>query len=298
MVESIQLQNLIKGTSLLLDQDDSEYILESVDWGVVSSNRVTYKYTNQVGVQVTDVTLETRDVSIVGWVCAKDDNIKYLEELKKNLNRFINPMEEMKVIYKDYTLNFFPDNSIKWGTTYKTNNDVMAQFKIDGFAADPLFKSKNDTRVLAGVVEPMFYFPLVIPKTEGVVFGYRREYIILGVYNSGDVSTGFRIEFIASKGTVTNPMLINTRTQEYIKINKVLERGEKVVINTVDGEKYVHGFVGESGEEQNYYKYRDLKSTWLKISTGDNLFKYDADDNLGNLEVRIYYNNRYLEVQQ
>lgn len=298
MVESIQLQNLIKGTSLLLDQDNSEYILESVDWGVVSSNRVTYKYTNQVGVQVTDVTLETRDVSIVGWVCAKDDNIKYLEELKKNLNRFINPMEEMKVIYKDYTLNFFPDNSIKWGTTYKTNNDVMAQFKIDGFAADPLFKSKNDTRVLAGVVEPMFYFPLVIPKTEGVVFGYRREYIILGVYNSGDVSTGFRIEFIASKGTVTNPMLINTRTQEYIKINKVLERGEKVVINTVDGEKYVHGFVGESGEEQNYYKYRDLKSTWLKISTGDNLFKYDADDNLGNLEVRIYYNNRYLEVQQ
>lgn len=298
MVESIQLQNLIKGTSLLLDQDDSEYILESVDWGVVSSNRVTYKYTNQVGVQVTDVTLETRDVSIVGWVCAKGDNVKYLEELKKNLNRFVNPMEEMKVIYKNYTLNFFPDNSIKWGTTYKTNNDVMAQFKIDGFAADPLFKSKNDTRVLAGVVEPMFYFPLAIPKTEGAVFGYRREYIILGVYNSGDVSTGFRIEFIASKGTVTNPMLINTRTQEYIKINKVLERGEKVVVNTVDGEKYVHGFVGESGEEQNYYKYRDLKSTWLKISTGDNLFKYDADDNLGNLEVRIYYNNRYLEVQQ
>lgn len=298
MVEEIQLTNTIKGVTINLNQTNSEYILDSVNWGVVESSRVTYKYVNQAGVQVTDIALETRDISIIGWVCTRSDNLQYLTQLKKSLNSFVNPMESMQILYKNYTLNFFPDNSIRWGTELKTNNEVMAQFKIDGFCAEPLFRSKNDSRVLAGVVEPMFYFPLVIPKNEGVIFGLRREYIILGVNNAGDVTTGFRIEFIATKGSVTNPQLINTKTQEFIKINKVLQRGEKVIINTVDGEKYVHGKASDLDPEENYYKYRDIMSTWLKLEVGDNLFKYDAEVNVNNLEVRIYYNNRYLEVQE
>lgn len=298
MVDEIQLYNTVKGITLRLNQDDSEYILDSVDWGVVSSSRVTYKYVNQAGVQVTDVALETRDISIIGWVCTDRFNPLYLTQLKQSLNAFVNPMEQLQLQYDNYILNFFPENSIKWGAEYKTNNDIMAQFKIDGFCAEPMFKSKSDTRVLAGVVEGMFHFPLSIPTREGVIFGLRQQYIILGIKNDGDVATGFRIEFIASKGTVTNPMLLNTKTQEFMKINKVLERGEKVIINTVDGEKYVHGKVNEYSSEVNYYKYRDLLSTWLKLQVGDNLFKYDAENNVGNLEVIIYYNNRYLEVQK
>lgn len=296
MVESITLINTVKGTRHTLDQKrGSQYLLESCDWGVVTSNRVTYKYTNQVGVQVTNTTLETRDVSIVGWICS--ENAGELEALAKTLNKFINPMEAMKLQYKNYELGFFPDNSIKWGKSIKENNEYMRKFKIDGFAADPLFRTISDSRVTAGVIESKFFFPLVIPKDEGIVFGIRREYIILSVPNAGDVTTGFKIEFLASKGTVTNPALYNTKTQEYIKINKTLERGEKIVINTLDGEKSVIGYEFGSDEPLNYYKYKDLLSTWLVINAGDNLFKYDADDNVVNLEVRIYYNNRYLEVE-
>lgn len=296
MIEEIALVNTVKNVKHVFNQEQgSQYLLESCDWGVVESNRVTYKYTNQVGVQVTNTTLETRDVSIVGWICS--ENEAELEQLAKALNSFINPMEAMKLQYKTYELSFFPDNSIKWGKSLKENNEYMRKFKIDGFAADPLFKSINDSRVLAGIVEPMFYFPLSIPVNNGVVFGIRRDYVILSVPNSGDVVTGFKIEFVASKGTVTNPVLYNTKTQEYIRINKTLERGEKVVVNTTDGEKSVIGYEPNSEEPLNYYKYKDLLSTWLVINAGDNLFKYDADDNVGNLELRIYYNNRYLEVE-
>ncbi len=296
MIEDITLVNTVKGTQLKLDKEPhSEFLLDVCDWGVVTSDRVTYKYTNQVGVQVTNTTLETRDISITGYIVSeKADN---LDVLAKRINIFVNPMEAMKLQFKTYELLFFPDNSIRWGTTLQENNEYFRKFKIDGFAADPLFRQKSDSKVLAGVVEPKFYFPLIIPKDEGVVFGIRKEYIILSVPNSGDVTTGFRIEFVASKGTVGNPAIYNTKTQEYVKINKILARGERVVINTEDGEKSVLGYLSGETEAQNYYKYRDLRSTWLKILTGDNLFKYDADSNVGNLEVRIYYNNRYLEVE-
>lgn len=296
MIDGITLINTVKNDRQVIDKKiGSQFLLESCDWGSVSSNRVTYKYTNQVGVQVTNTTLETRDVSIVGWICS--ENPLELESLAKRLNKFVNPMEAMRLQYKSYELGFFPDSSVKWGKGIKENNQYMRKFKIDGFAADPLFKAINDSRVVAGVVESHFYFPLVIPKDEGIVFGIRKEYIILSVPNLGDVTTGFKIEFIASKGTVTSPALYNTKTQEYIRVNKLMEKGEKIVINTLDGEKSILGYEPNSDEPLNYYKYKDLLSKWLVIDTGDNLFKYDADENVGNLEVRIYYNNRYLEVE-
>ena len=40
----------------------------------------------------------------------------------------------------------------------------------------------------------------------------------------------------------------------------------------------------------------DLDSTFLKLEVGDNLFRYDAEENINNLEVNIYYNPNYLEV--
>ncbi|MBO5744030.1 MAG: phage tail family protein, partial [Clostridia bacterium] len=62
------------------------------------------------------------------------------------------------------------------------------------------------------------------------------------------------------------------------------------------GEKSIQGIL--NGIRYNYFKYLDLNSEWLQLYVGDNLFRYDADGNPGNLEVFIYYNNKYLEVQE
>lgn len=53
-----------------------------------------------------------------------------------------------------------------------------------------------------------------------------------------------------------------------------------------------------NGVENNYFKYRDLDSTWLQLDVGDNLFRYDADTGIDNLEVYIYFHSKYLEVQE
>ena len=72
--------------------------------------------------------------------------------------------------------------------------------------------------------------------------------------------------------------------------------GEEIVIDTIIGQKKIEGTL--NGLTSNYFKYRDLDSEWLQLQVGTNLFRYDADQNIENLEVYIYFSNKYLEVQE
>ena len=40
----------------------------------------------------------------------------------------------------------------------------------------------------------------------------------------------------------------------------------------------------------------DADSTFLLLDIGDNIFGYDADDGLSNLEVTVYFVQKYLGV--
>lgn len=298
MVENVILLN--KATQAVLELDVSAtpyYILDVVDWGQIESNHHSYKYVNQIGVYVTGTSLETRDVEITGWIIAKTES--QMDERKRMLNRFVNPQQLIKLTYKEYDLEFLPNTSIKYSTTLIENNEVVCRFKIDGLCPDPLFRENVENKVAAATTVGMFHFPLIINKTQQsppqIVFGLRQPSLIINVYNSGAVRTGMKMVFKAT-GTIKNPSFINVMTQEYFKINKTMVAGETVTINTTIGEKKVIGFL--NGREQNYFKYRDLDSTWLQLEVGDNLFRYDADENIDGLEAYVYFYNRYLEVQE
>lgn len=124
--------------------------------------------------------------------------------------------------------------------------------------------------------------------------GLRQPSLIVAIENKGAVPVGMKIVFTAS-GTVLNPEIIDVNTQTFFKINKTMVAGESITVNTNIGEKKIIGSL--NGVELNYFKYRDLDSTWLQLQTGDNLIRYDADANLDALQVSIYHNDKYLEVQ-
>lgn len=297
MVENIRLQNVQTQAVLNLGMIRTpDYILNSVDWGVIQSTHHSYKYVNQIGVYVTSTSLETRPIDIVGWIVA--DNELQMTQRKDMLNRFFNPRQAIDLFYDDYVLRFLPNTSVRYSIVTGENNEVMCKFKVDGMCSDPLFAEQNETLIPAASTIPMFHFPLIISKTPnppgGVVFGYRQPSLTVAIANKGAVAVGMRIEFKAN-ATLLNPSLINVVTQEYFKINKEMQAGERIVVNTTIGEKKVQGIVG--GEALNYFKYRDLQSTWLQLAVGDNIFRYDADSDIGNLEVYVYFHNKYLEVQ-
>lgn len=122
---------------------------------------------------------------------------------------------------------------------------------------------------------------------------YRQPSLIVNVYNSGDVKSGIRIEFRAI-GAVTNPVLLNVDTREFIKLNISLVAGDVLTASTGYGEKAVK--LNRGGTITDAFRYLDVDSSYLQIAVGDNLFRYSADANAENLEVSIYHNNLYLGV--
>lgn len=293
MIESLVLTNTVTLQSVLLDKDNSELVLDEADLGTVEGTHHSYKYVSQVGVYIDSTTLEQRTVSISGWVIG--DTYDELKDNKGVLNRLVNPLHPIgAVVQEKYKLTFKPDYSVKYSVSYEENNEVLCRFLIQGTCADPMFTTKDKQSALIASIIPKFRFPLVIPQGTGILMGLREPSLLATLNNEGDIDTGLLITFSCTS-TVTNPSLLNVDTREFIKINKVMSAGEQIVISTGSGEKYIKGII--NGVEYNYFKYMDFDSTWLQLHTGENILKYDADNNVDGLEVLISFLPKYLEVQ-
>lgn len=293
MIESLVLTNTVTLQSVLLDKNDSELVLDEADLGTVEGTHHSYKYVSQVGVYIDSTTLEQRTVAISGWVIG--DTYDELKANKEVLNRLVNPLHTIDAVIQDkYKLSFKPDFSVKYSVSYEENNEVLCKFLIQGTCADPMFTTKDKQTALIASIIPKFRFPLVIPQNKGILMGLREPSLLATLNNGGDIDTGLLITFSCTS-TVTNPSLLNVDTREFIKINKTMSAGEQIIVFTGSGEKYIKGIV--SGEESNYFKYMDFDSTWLQLHTGENILKYDADDNVDGLEVLISFLPKYLEVQ-
>lgn len=282
---------------LILDMVSTpNYILESVDWGTIQATHHTYKYVNQVGETIGNTSLGTRPIEIIGWIVAKDEN--HMTSLKNKLNSFVNPKEMVTILYDSYKINFAPTETIRYSIGAEENNEVFCKFQIYGIAPNPLFSDNFETSKAFVTTIPTFHFPLILSNDssdKGVVFGKRTASLIVNVFNKGSESVGMKIVFKAN-GTVVNPSLMDVNSQEEFTINKTLTSGEEVVVVTNIGEKSVKGKIG-NGEYTNYFMFKNIDSSWLQLDTGDNLFRYNAIDGVENLDVFVYFYNRYVEVQ-
>ncbi len=293
MIETVVLKNKVTYETIKIDMlTTPDYVLEAVDWGNAESIRSSYKYINQTGAYIAGISLDTRKIAISGWVIAENQSL--MTDRKKLLNRFCNPKQLIQIIYGKNTIEFYPDTSIKYSINYVENNEVVCKFKIDGLCPNPLFESVQENKLELASTQPMFNFPLIIPASEGKVFALREPSLIASIENKGDIESGMKLVFKA-KGTLKNPSLFDIKTQKFFKIDKTMVAGETVTINTNDGQKKITGM--KNGVQENYFKYRNWGSDWLKLQVGTNSYRYDADEGLDNLEVYLYFNEKYLEVQ-
>lgn len=299
MVEDITIINLDTSAELQIAATTTPwFILDKVDWGVVSATHNTTRFVGQIGETKVSSLLGTRVIKFTGWVIAA--TLSLMESRKNYLNMFFNPVNDYCIIYGKYKLNINIDDTIRWGEEYATNNDIMCKFSISGIAYDPLFKDKDGATIFSTSVYGLWTFPWTIPianqiRNNRFVFGYRRSFSIFSLTNKGQIEIGMIVRFRFTD-TVVNPTLVNNKTGEYIKFNKTVNGEEVIEVNTNKGQRYVYGYINGVGPV-NYFGYRDIRSSWIQLPVGDSSFQYTADSGYEYMEIEIEYNNSYLEVQ-
>lgn len=281
----MKLINLITNKELLFD--NKKFILNERELSYISANH--FNSNNKYGDYYTGSSLNSRDLSISGYVSA---SFNEFQSIKKELIQLINPLHEFKIIKGNYMIKGYPTSTIRFSHNENESYAGLYKFLIDFYCPMPFWNDIKDTKANISYWKGDFKFPLSIPS-KGNIMGHKSPSLIVNVKNVGHVDTGMKIEFIA-KGALKNPSLFNVNTREYIKVNKEMTAGERIIINTNYGHKKIHSI--NEGETKDILNYLDLESTFLQLSTGDNLLRYDAEENLNNLQVNVYYNPKYLGV--
>lgn len=175
----------------------------------------------------------------------------------------------------------------------KINNlNEPLKFLVDLYCPNPYFRDILGHRIDMATWISSFEFPLEI-LPEGIELGFKEQSLIANIFNDGDVPCGMEVKFKAL-GILSNPSLFNVNTREYMKINQTMQAGDIITITTHLQNKRV--WLDRNGIRTNIFNWWDELGTFLQLETGDNLFRYDADEGIENLDVSIYYTPQYLGV--
>lgn len=266
------------------------YLLLEFD-SEVGNTVYSNKGVGQDGATYQSNNLEPRSMTISFVVCGNSRND--LLRKKALINKAFNPKLGQGVLtYTDDGVERKIDCIIDALPYFKDKNISNSICLINATALDPYYKDLLAGKTEVAIWRGAFEFPLELLE-EGIEMGYREPSLIVNVFNQGDVATGMKIQFKAL-ATVTNPSLTNVDTGEFVKIDKALEGGEILTVNTGFQNKKVELFL--NGVISNGFNYIDYESTFLQLDIGDNLFRYNADVGIDNLEVTIYYTSQYLGV--
>lgn len=307
MITEIIATNETLNTKYKFGQDiDCDYLYKDggVDWGNVPATHNTYNYPNQVGDTISSTKIRNRDITIeayVYYIPTEDEKLgltpeqireyvyNKIKEKKKKLNDFFNPLHYIKLTVGNYYIEGKPEATPQYGIQGSDNNEYFCKFLVTIFCDNPMFKKNTETKTVLSGDTPAFHFPLYFEPEPKVIMGTRINYLVLLVENEGNAAIGGKI-IIEAKGEVENPTITNILTDESFTINKTMQAGEKIVVNTADGsDKGIYGYI--HGAKVDYLEYWDFDNTWLKFEAGSSIIGYStANQSETLMEVSIELN--------
>lgn len=297
MIQELQIINKVNGQRLSLARDGStQYVLDEVDWDVPSVSFSTYRVPFQIGVSLSGVELGTRKPSITGYVVSRvhgrdflgrgwneflEAQLQDIEQKKYELNRVINPLQEIRIVVGEYFIEGRPSNAVKFSNKEDENNEVLCMFTIDVDCFSPMFRLNKGKQTVLAKVQPKFRFPLVLKET-GNIMGVISSQKIINIVNDGDCDIGGLIKLKAVGGTIQNPTIFNVGTQEQFMIRLTLQEGDYLLINTNIGEENVihhHANYMSTGKQKDENVIADVieGSTFLQFKQGSNLYGYSVE---------------------
>lgn len=272
-------------------------LIDGMDLSELTAN-VSYSESTRDGANYQRTVLDVREFDLSFFIYYDNREKWWVEELRRELFRVFNPKHNpMRIDFTTkggnaYYLNVNLESAPSLPHGFENDNSVFQKGLLQFSCDDPFIYSSSVSSVDLAVWVGAFEFPLEIVE-EGIEMGYRSESLIKDVINDGDNETGMIIRFKAL-ASVKNPSLININTYESLKLNFDMVGGDLIEVSTYIGKKTVT--LTRNNVQSNIFYAVDLTSTFLQLAPGDNLFRYDAEEGLDNLEVNMSFTNRYVGV--
>lgn len=273
------LNNLLK--TFVYKNDDGEAITLTYDGGYLISKPVgidTVSVTiseaqgiGQTGTTIRSANVDSRPVTISGIIVGDSQ-----QEKKERLMEVVRPDLGGKLFCDDYYLEVHPTD-----TPTIEAKPRQAKFQFSLLAPYPYWmKGENAYAALSGV-EKWFKFPWNISRPYRFGEVVTRQFIT--IYNSGQLEVPFTVTFTALDA-VTNPKIIDAKTNNYLWVKKSMVAGERLVVEITHDRVYV--ISSADGECRGAL---DIKSKFYRLRVGDNVIKPEADSGKNNLSVSIDY---------
>jgi len=283
---NLSIRNTVNGREIFLDGRDGFVVAPLRGMTAIPIQPHLTQGTGQVGQTVQGQSVQGYSITITGTI------LNMVGNRRKRMFDTILPETPLELIYRDR------GNSETWILdTYVTlNPDIQhvtsfAKFGLTLFAPHPYWKSSRGALQTLSGLFGRFRFP--VNYGEPHIFGERVKDISVIVDNPGNVAVNFVLIFVAN-ATVINPVLHNVLTGEHIRINRMLQAGERVVIDMESTPMTVTSHF--QGEINNIFGALSLDSTPFKLLPGRNILQDGADTGQEVLDTLVTYRVNYTGV--
>lgn len=196
-----------------------------------------------------------------------------------NLYKYFPIKKPVKLYFTNRSREVYIEGKVELIECDLFTNKQVAQISI--ICPKPYFKAVDELVTMFSDVSALFEFPFSIGAA-GVEVSAITTNIRKSIVNIGDVDTGVIIKLFAT-GSVVNPIIYDVLKRTHLKLNFTLLAGDTIVINTNVGEKSIE--LIRDGMTYNAMGYMAQSSTWFVLSSGDNVFAYDAESGGSNLQL-------------
>lgn len=225
------------------------------------------------GSTVNSVRVESRNIVIYLTIEGE------VEKNRINLYKYFPLKKTVTLYYTNDTRDVFICGTVENFECDPYAQKQVAQISI--LCPKPYFESVESLVTEFSTVEKSLEFPISIEEG-GVEFSTILSEPRKTILNNGDVETGVIIELYAT-GDVTKPVIYDVLKRTHITLNVSLIKEDKVVINTNVGEKSITLY--RDGVVTNLLGNMQPNSTWFTLDIGDNIFTYECDEGIENLQV-------------
>lgn len=202
-----------------------------------------------------------------------------VEESRINLYKYFPLKKKIKLYYKNDTRDVYIEGYVELIECDLFSASQVAQISI--ICPQPYFKGVDELVSYFSDISSLFQFPFSIASS-GIEFSAITTNIRKSIINTGDIESGIIIRLYAI-GEVVNPIVYDVFNRTYIKLNYTMLADDEIIINTYKGEKSIT--LVRNGVSSNVMGYMAADSTWLTLQSGDNVFTYDAESGISNMQL-------------